>query len=569
MQYGLLEKNGLVHFDCWASMFGETVTALELAPEGTGYRLKTRFARFHNIPEMMQMFKQVADIQTEDMLNLPVPKANYRVVKVKPSDIQKEMVEKLAERAERIRNGMVDPRVDNMLKITNEGRKLALDQRIINDLLPDEMQSKVNACVREVVTFWKQGKDKKLTQLVFSDLSTPKNDGSFNVYDDLRKKLAEAGIPEEEIAFIHEADTDVKKKALFARVRNGSVRVLIGSTFKMGAGTNVQDLIIAAHDLDVPWRPRDLEQRRGRVVRQGNKNPEVDVIRYVTEGTFDAYMYQTIEKKQLFISQVMTSKNPARSMEDVDMTALSYAEIKALASGNPKIKEKMDLEVEVSKLQMLKQNFLSQKYELENKIQYGYPRKIKEMERRIVCYEQDIALEKENTPALRENFPVMQIWDMAYTEKKEAGKALVEACQCMKSPDEIQIGSYRGFSLGLSFESFSRQYELALGGSQRYMVTLGSDILGNITRIDNAIAGLPDKLEQCRMKLESAKVQFENAKKEAEETFSRFSKEEELKSARLEELNALLEGEEMPLAEAEQDGEEPEPAKKIQREMVR
>ena len=571
LQYGLLEKYQLIHFDCWASMFGETVTALELAPEGTGYRLKTRFARFHNIPEMMKMFKEVADIQTEDMLNLPVPKANYRVVKVKPSDIQKEMVEKLAERAERIRNGMVDPRVDNMLKITNEGRKLALDQRIINDLLPDEQESKVNACVGEVVTFWKRGADKKLTQLIFSDLSTPKNGDSFSVYDDLRKKLTEAGIPKEEIVFIHEADTDVKKKALFAKVRNGSVRVLIGSTFKMGAGTNVQDLIIAAHDLDVPWRPRDLEQRRGRVVRQGNKNPEVDVIRYVTEGTFDAYMYQTIEKKQHFISQIMTSKNPARSMEDVDMAALSYAEIKALASGNPQIKEKMDLEVEVSKLQILKQTFLSQKYELENKIKSGYPRRIKEMERRIECYEQDIATEKENTPTLKDSFPVMQIWDKTYTEKKEAGKALVEACQCMKSPDEIQIGSYRGFSLGLSFDSFSKQYNLIFGGSQRYTVALGTDILGNITRIDNAIAGLPDKLEQCRMKLESVRGQFENAKEEASTTFSRFSKEGELreKSARLEEINALLEGEETAFEDVEQDGEEPESVKKNQREMVR
>ena len=571
LQYGLLEKYQLIHFDCWASMFGETVTALELAPEGTGYRLKTRFARFHNIPEMMQMFKQVADIQTEDMLNLPVPKANYRVVKVEPSDIQKEMVEKLAERAERIRNGMVDPRVDNMLKITNEGRKLALDQRIINDLLPDEQESKVNACVGEVVTFWKQGKDKKLTQLIFSDLSTPKNDGSFSVYDDLRKKLVDAGIPEEEIVFIHEADTDAKKKALFAKVRNGSVRVLIGSTFKMGAGTNVQDLIIASHDLDVPWRPRDLEQRRGRCIRQGNKNKEVDVIRYVTEGTFDAYMYQTIEKKQYFISQVMTSKNPARSMEDVDMAALSYAEIKALASGNPKIKEKMDLEVEVSKLQMLKQTFLSQKYELENKIKSGYPRRIKEMEQRIECYEQDIATEKKNTPALRDSFPVMQIWDKTYTEKKDAGKALVEACQCMKSPDEIQIGSYRGFSLGLSFDSFFKQYNLILGGSQRYTVALGTDILGNITRIDNAIAGLSDKLEQCRMKLESVRGQFENAKKEVKTTFSRFTKDEELreKSARLEEINALLKGEETDFEDVEQDGEETEPVKKIQREMVR
>ena len=557
LQYGLLEKYRLIHFDSWASMFGETVTAMELAPEGTGYRLKTRFARFHNIPEMMKMFKEVADIQTEDMLNLPVPKANYRVVAVKPSELQKDMVSQLADRAERVRNGMVDPKQDNMLKITNDGRKLALDQRLTNELLPDEPESKVNACVKEIVSFWKRGKDKKLTQLVFSDLSTPKADGSFNVYDDLRQKLENAGIPPEEIVYIHEADTDVKKKALFAKVRNGSVRILIGSTFKMGAGTNVQDLIIASHDLDCPWRPRDLEQRRGRSIRQGNRNEEVDIIRYVTEGTFDAYMYQMIENKQKFISQVMTSKSPARSIEDVDMTALSYAEIKALASGNPAIKEKMNLDVEVSKLQLLKQSFLSQKYELEKKILHSYPQEIKEMEWRILCYEKDIALEKENTPELRDSFPPMQIRGETYTEKKEAGKALVEACQTMPSPDEIQIGSYRGFILGLYFNKFSMTYILTMEGSQRYTVSLGSDIHGNITRIDNAIAGLPDKQEQCREKLEKIKVQYENAKKEVQKTFS---KEDELreKSARLEKLNAILNMEDKPLAGAEQDAGETE-----------
>lgn len=552
LQYELLKMYNLIHFDCWASMFGETVNAMELAPEGTGYRLKTRFSKFNNIPEMMKMFKEVADIQTEDMLNLPVPKANYRVVAVKPTEAQKEMVEKLAKRAERVRNGMVDPKVDNMLKITNDGRKLALDQRIINDLLPDETQSKVNACVREVVTFWKQGKDTKLTQLVFSDLSTPKEDGSFNVYDDLRKKLEQAGIPKEQIVFIHEADTDVKKKALFAKVRNGSVRVLIGSTFKMGAGTNVQDLIIASHDLDVPWRPRDLEQRRGRSIRQGNQNKNVDIIRYVTEGTFDAYMYQMIENKQKFISQIMTSKNPVRSMEDVDMAALSYAEIKALASGNPAIKEKMDLEVQVSKLQMLKQNFLNQKYELENKILYGFPRQIRDMELRISCYEKDITLAEENTPALHEDFPTMEIQGEVFTIKKQAGKALVKVCQKMASPDEIEIGRYWGFKLGLFFNSLAKEYVLTLKGSQTYEVTLGSDIFGNITRIDNTIAGLPALKEQCQIKLKDIKVQFENARKEAKKTFSQ---EEELreKSERLEELNALLSLEMKGHPEAEQD----------------
>lgn len=568
LQYALLEKYHLLHFDEWASMFGETVNAIELAPEGTGYRLKTRFARFHNIPEMMKMFKEVADIQTEDMLNLPVPEANYRVVAVKPSEIQKDMVLQLADRAEQVRSGMVNPKRDNMLKITNDGRKLALDQRLINELLPDDPESKVNACVKEIMSFWEQGKDKKLTQLVFSDLSTPKADGSFNVYDDLRKKLEQAGIPHDEIVFIHEADTDAKKKALFAKVRKGSVRVLIGSTFKMGAGTNVQDRIIASHDLDVPWRPRDLEQRRGRSIRQGNRNKEVDIIRYVTEGTFDAYMYQMIENKQKFISQVMTSKSPARSIEDVDMTALSYAEIKALASGNPAIKEKMDLDVEVSKLQLLKQNFLSQKYELENKILNSYPKEIKEMVTRILCYEQDIAREKENTPALRDHFPAMQIQGETYTEKKEAGKALVEACQSMKSPDEIPIGSYRGFMLGLFFNSFSKEYVLTLKGSQCYTVTLGSDIFGNITRIDNAIAGLPDKKERCRMKLENVKIQYENAKKEVRKTFSR---EEELreKAARLEELNTMLNMEDTPLMEAEQETGEPEKKKETKKGIER
>lgn len=390
LQYNTLVKNGLQHFDAWASMFGETVTAIELAPEGTGYRLKTRFARFFNLPELMQMFREVADIQTADMLNLPVPEAEYRVVTVKPSDIQKEMVEELGNRAERVRNGMVNPMKDNMLLITNDGRKLALDQRLANEMLPDEPESKVNACAQEVWRFWISGREKKLTQLVFCDLSTPRNDGTFSVYNDLRKKLMAKGIPPEEIAFIHDANTEVKKKELFSKVRRGAVRVLMGSTFKMGAGTNVQDLIIASHDLDCPWRPRDLEQRAGRTVRQGNKNKKVDIIRYVTEGTFDAYLYQVIENKQKFISQIMTSKSPARSVEDIDETALSYAEIKALATGNPHIKEKMDLDIQVSKLQLLKQSFLSQKYEMEDKVTKHFPDKIRRQEQNITAYEADI-----------------------------------------------------------------------------------------------------------------------------------------------------------------------------------
>lgn len=390
LQYNTLVKNGLQHFDAWASTFGETVTAIELAPEGTGYRLKTRFARFFNLPELMQMFREVADIQTADMLNLPVPEAEYRVVTVKPSDIQKEMVEELGNRAERVRNGMVNPMKDNMLLITNDGRKLALDQRLANEMLPDEPESKVNACAQEVWRFWISGREKKLTQLVFCDLSTPRNDGTFSVYNDLRKKLMAKGIPPEEIAFIHDANTEVKKKELFSKVRRGAVRVLMGSTFKMGAGTNVQDLIIASHDLDCPWRPRDLEQRAGRTVRQGNKNKKVDIIRYVTEGTFDAYLYQVIENKQKFISQIMTSKSPARSVEDIDETALSYAEIKALATGNPHIKEKMDLDIQVSKLQLLKQSFLSQKYEMEDKVTKHFPDKIRRQEQNITAYEADI-----------------------------------------------------------------------------------------------------------------------------------------------------------------------------------
>ena len=378
LQYGTLAEKNLQHFDAWASTFGETVTALEIAPEGNGYRLKTRFARFYNLPELMQMFREVADIQTADMLNLPVPEAEYRVVKVKPTELQEEMVEELGNRAERVRNNEVNPREDNMLKITNDGRKLALDQRLSNPLLPDDPGSKVNACVEEIYRHWEDGKEKKLTQLVFCDLSTPKTDGTFSVYNDIRDKLLARGIPPEEIAFIHDANTDVRKKELFSKVRRGAVRILMGSTFKMGAGTNVQDRIIASHDLDCPWRPRDLEQRAGRTIRQGNQNPKVEIIRYVTEGTFDAYLYQTIENKQKYISQIMTSKSPARSVEDIDEVALSYAEIKALATGNPHIKEKMDLDIQVSRLQLLKQSFLNQKYEMEDKVAKYFPEKIRQ-----------------------------------------------------------------------------------------------------------------------------------------------------------------------------------------------
>lgn len=539
LQHHTLVEHNLQHFDAWASTFGETMTAIELAPEGTGYRLKTRFAKFYNLPELMQMFREVADIQTADMLNLPVPEAEYRVVSVKPSEMQREMVAELGERAERVREGIVNATEDNMLLITNDGRKLALDQRMMNELLADYPDSKVNACVEEVYQFWEQGQEKRLTQLVFCDLSTPKTDGSFSVYNDVRDKLIAKGVPPEKIAFIHDANTEVRKKELFSKVRRGAVRILMGSTFKMGAGTNVQDLIIASHDLDCPWRPRDLEQRAGRTIRQGNKNPKVDIVRYVTEGTFDAYLYQIIENKQKFISQIMTSKSPARSVEDIDEVALSYAEIKALAVGNPYIKEKMDLDIQVSKLQLFKQSFLSQKYEMEDKAVRYFPNEIRQCEQRIADYESDIALAKENTPPDRETFPEMQIHDVVYTEKKEAGQAIIEACKAMKSADAVLIGRYRGFPMKLSYDSFQKVFVISMYGKQVYHVPLGTDIHGNITRLDNKIQEIPDKMLRCQDKLENLKVQLENAKEEAQKEFPQEAELAE-KVARLGELNVLL-----------------------------
>lgn len=539
LQYGTLAEKNLQHFDAWASTFGETVTALEIAPEGNGYRLKTRFARFYNLPELMQMFREVADIQTADMLNLPVPEAEYRVVKVKPTELQEEMVEELGNRAERVRNNEVNPREDNMLKITNDGRKLALDQRLSNPLLPDDPGSKVNACVEEIYRHWEDGKEKKLTQLVFCDLSTPKTDGTFSVYNDIREKLLARGIPPEEIAFIHDANTDVRKKELFSKVRRGAVRILMGSTFKMGAGTNVQDRIIASHDLDCPWRPRDLEQRAGRTIRQGNQNPKVEIIRYVTEGTFDAYLYQTIENKQKYISQIMTSKSPARSVEDIDEVALSYAEIKALATGNPHIKEKMDLDIQVSRLQLLKQSFLNQKYEMEDKVAKYFPEKIRQQELLIRQYEEDIQKVKAHTPTDREAFPVMQIGDHVYTEKKEAGQAIIEACKAMKSPEPVPLGTYRGLSMELSYSSVGQEFVIALHGKGTYKVPLGTDIYGNITRLDNKMNELPDNLTRSREQLETAKSQLETAKAEAQKEFPQ-EKELAEKVARLGELNVLL-----------------------------
>lgn len=539
LQYHTLVENRLQHFDAWASTFGESVTAIELAPEGSGYRLKTRFAKFYNLPELMQMFREVADIQTADMLNLPVPEAEYRVVTVKPSEMQKEMVEELGNRAERVRNGMVNPMEDNMLLITNDGRKLALDQRLTNEMLPDEPESKVNACVEEVYRFWEEGRKEKLTQLLFCDLSTPKKDGTFSVYNDVREKLIAKGIPPEEIAFIHDANTDVRKKELFSKVRRGAVRVLMGSTFKMGAGTNVQDLIIASHDLDCPWRPRDLEQRAGRTIRQGNKNKKVDIVRYVTEGTFDAYLYQVIENKQKFISQIMTSKSPARTVEDIDEVALSYAEIKALATGNPYIKDKMDLDIQVSKLQLLKQSFLSQKYEMEDKVTKYFPKQIKQQEQWIVEYEADIAQVKAHTPPDRETFPPMQIKDVTYHDKKEAGQAIIAACKAVTSPEAVPLGTYRGLTMELSYHVVAKEFVIELKGRRTYSVALGTDIYGNITRLDNEIDKLPDNLIRCRERLETLKTQLETAKVEA---VKEFPQEQELaeKTARLGELNALL-----------------------------
>ena len=539
LQYGTLVEKNLQHFDAWASTFGETVTALEIAPEGNGYRLKTRFARFYNLPELLQMFREVADIQTADMLNLPVPEAEYRVVKVEATDLQRDMVEELGNRAEKVRNHQVNPREDNMLKITNDGRKLALDQRLANPLLPDDPGSKTNACVEEIYRHWEEGTDKKLTQLVFCDQSTPKTDGTFSVYNDIRDKLIARGIPPEEIAFIHDANTDVRKKELFSKVRRGAVRILMGSTFKMGAGTNVQDRIIASHDLDCPWRPRDLEQRAGRTIRQGNQNPKVEIIRYVTEGTFDAYLYQTIENKQKYISQIMTSKSPARSVEDIDEVALSYAEIKALATGNPHIKEKMDLDIQVSRLQLLKQSFLNQKYEMEDKVAKYFPEKIRQQELLIRQYEEDIQKVKAHTPTDREAFPVMQIGDHVYTEKKEAGQAIIEACKAMKSPEPVPLGTYRGLSMELSYSSVSQEFVIALHGKGTYKVPLGTDIYGNIIRLDNKMNELPDNLTRSREQLETAKSQLETAKAEAQKEFPQ-EKELAEKVARLGELNVLL-----------------------------
>lgn len=522
LQYSTLVKHNLQHFDCWASTFGETSTSIELAPEGSGYRMKTRFSKFFNLPELINMFKEVADIKTADMLNLPVPNAHYQNVAVKPSDIQKELVESLGERAQKIRDGAVDPHEDNMLKITNDGRKLALDQRLINELLPENKNSKVNACIKNILKIYHETVEEKSTQLVFCDMSTPRND-AFNVYDEIRNKLLEEGIPESEIAYIHNAKTDAKKKELFSKVREGKVRILIGSTGKMGAGTNVQERLIAIHDLDCPWRPSDLEQRAGRIVRQGNRNKDVYIYRYVTEGTFDAYLYQLVENKQKFIGQIMTSKSPVRSAEDIDEASLSYAEIKALASGNPKVKEKMELDTKVSKLKLAKANYLSQKYDLEDKIIKYYPQKIKSIRTRIEGLENDI---KDLKP--QKEFQQIKIKDMLIVDKKQAGNAILLACKGYDGQDKKYIGEYRGFDLYIQFNSLSQYYIMSLKKELYYPVELGNDVYGNLTRIDNAIENIPKSLKVEKELLQNTLQQLHNAELEVEKPFE---KEDELNNA--------------------------------------
>ena len=539
LQYATLQKYDLQHFDSWAAMYGETVTAIELTPEGTGYRAKTRFARFNNLPELMAMFKLVADIKTADMLHLPVPEVQYHNIAVKPSEIQKRMVESLGERAERIRGGGVSASVDNMLKVTNDGRKLALDQRMIDPLLPDEDGSKVNACVGEVYRIWSETADQKSAQLLFCDLSTPKSDGSFNVYDDIRKKLIARGIPADEIKFIHEADTEAKKQELFKKVRRGEVRVLIGSTAKMGAGTNVQNKLIASHDLDCPWRPSDLEQRAGRTIRQGNENPVVGLYRYVTEETFDAYLYQLVEGKQKFASQIMTSKSPVRSADDIDETALSYAEIKMLATGNPYIKEKMDLDIQVQKLRLLKSSYLSEIYALEDKIIKYFPQQIAVKTELISALESDLATAQEHPKPTDDRFVGIEVKGAFCSEKAEGGQKIIDACQQMNSPDPITLGTYRGFGLELSFDTMERTYKVKIRGAASRTISLGTDPAGNITRIDNAIEKISDNLEAVKAELEGLEKQFEVAKEEVKKPFS---KEQELKEKtdRLNVLNGLL-----------------------------
>ena len=539
LQYSTLQKLGLGQFDSWASTFGETQTAVELAPEGTGYRAKTRFAKFFNLPELIALFKESADIQTPDMLKLPVPEADYENIVLKPSDYQKDMVASLAERAEDVRNRLVSPEQDNMLRITNDGRKLALDQRLIDEMLPDEAISKTNSCVEKAFEIWEQTKAEKSTQLIFCDLSTPKGDKSFNVYDDIRRKLEEKGVPKNEIAFIHEANTELRKAELFSKVRNGDVRFLLGSTPKMGAGTNVQDKLIALHHLDVFWRPSDIEQQEGRILRQGNQNPRVKIFRYVTEGTFDSYSWQVIENKQKFIGQIMTSKSPVRSCEDIDESALSYAEVKALATGNPYIKEKMDLDIQVSKLKLLKANHASQIYRLEDNITKHYPQRIAVLTERVQGTQQDMIRLQQNLPADKEIFRV-EVGGSVYTDKKEAGTAIINMCRQIKSfQDPVVVGTYLGFDMAISFDGFGQRFIMNLRGASSHKLELGPDPLGNIIRMNHALELMPKQLEEIRTSLDTTKRQMESAKQEVTKPFAQ---KQELKEKldRLTALNALL-----------------------------
>ena len=569
LQYDTLQKLHLGHFDSWAASFGETVTAIELSPEGTGYRAKTRFARFFNLPELISLFKESADVQTADMLNLPVPEAEYINEVLKPSETQQEMVSSFADRAEQVRNGNVNPKIDNMLKITNDGRKLALDQRLINDLLPDEPESKVNLCVENAYQVWEESTPDKSTQLIFCDLSTPKTDGTFNVYDDVREKLVAKGIPREEIAFIHEANTETKKAELFAKVRSGQVRILLGSTPKLGAGTNIQDRLIALHHLDCPWKPSDLEQQEGRILRQGNRNQKVKIFRYVTENTFDSYMWQILENKQKFISQIMTSKSPVRACDDVDDTALTYAEIKALATGNPHIKEKMDLDIQVSKLKLMRANHTSQIYSLESDIARRYPAEITAAKERIAGLKADLAVAKPLLEQDKEKFSIT-VEDRVYTDRKEAGSAILAACAAMKiAKTEGQIADLGGFAISSRFDAFAQTFKLTIKRQSSYTIELGSDPAGNIQRILNALASIEKALPQVERRLETLQQQLAEAKEEVQRPFPQEAELNE-KSARLAELNALLDMDEkgddaaLGMDEEVPDSELPAPKREIE-----
>ena len=538
LQYDRLQEMGMGTFDSWASRFGETVTALELAPEGTGYRARTRFRRFFNLPELMAIFKEVADIKTADQLDLPVPEVEYHTIVSKPTEHQKALVKELSKRAEKVHSGSIDAHIDNMLKITSDGRKLGLDQRIINPALPDEPGTKVNQCVANILRHWRDGEADKLTQLVFSDISTPTpGKAGFNVYDDIKKKLIAAGMPPDQIAFIHDANTDEQKKNLFAKVRSGQVRVLIGSTAKMGAGTNCQDRLIASHDVDCPWRPRDLTQRAGRIIRQGNMNKTVHIYRYVTESTFDSYLWQTVEAKQKFISQIMTSRTPLRSCEDVDETALSFAEIKALCAGDPRIKERMELDVEVSRLRIMKADYQSKKFRLEDNVTKRFPAEIKNTEAMIAGIQADMETLKAH-PHPEDGFAGMKINGRNYLEKDKAGEALTDAIASVSEMDAVEIGSYRGFAITALLNAFG-DHNVNFKGAVSYSVELGDSATGNITRIDNALAKLPEHLKKYQSKLADLSQQLESAKTEAAKPFAQEA-ELQRKSARLAELDAAL-----------------------------